>query len=243
MIRAFNAQEADFSGMTGRPPSAAPFAIGQIVHRAVIDVMEDGTEAAAATAVTVFGPHAAAATGGVSRRPSVPVRPPLMPPAPSASRAGSSIRGKPRAEDGRCRTETARIAASSDIRFSSSVVRRLSSLVRHSSPVLCPLSSARCDIGDQADEARHVQKRHARFGVALGARGLRRDSARKAELGRLLQPGSGLRHRPHRARKRHLAEIDRIGGERRMASEETSAAAAARSAAGSWMRRPPATLR
>ena len=54
MIRAFNAQEADFSGMTGRPPSAAPFAIGQIVHRAVIDVMEDGTEAAAATAVTVF---------------------------------------------------------------------------------------------------------------------------------------------------------------------------------------------
>jgi serpin B len=51
MVRAFNLKEADFSGMTGRPPAETPFAIGQIVHRAVIDVMEDGTEAAAATAV------------------------------------------------------------------------------------------------------------------------------------------------------------------------------------------------
>jgi serpin B len=52
MVRAFDAEQADFSGMTGRPPSEAPFAIGEIEHRAVIDVMEDGTEAAAATAIT-----------------------------------------------------------------------------------------------------------------------------------------------------------------------------------------------
>jgi serpin B len=54
MVRAFNLKEADFSGMTGRPPSEAPLAIGQILHRAVIDVMEDGTEAAAATAVVML---------------------------------------------------------------------------------------------------------------------------------------------------------------------------------------------
>ena len=53
MVRAFDLKQADFSGMTGRPASQVPFAIGSIVHRAVIDVMEDGTEAAAATAITV----------------------------------------------------------------------------------------------------------------------------------------------------------------------------------------------
>ncbi len=53
MVRAFDLKQADFSGMTGRPASQVPFAIGAIVHRAVIDVMEDGTEAAAATAITV----------------------------------------------------------------------------------------------------------------------------------------------------------------------------------------------
>jgi serpin B len=52
MVRAFDAEQADFSGITGRPPAEAPFAIGEIEHRAVIDVMEDGTEAAAATAIT-----------------------------------------------------------------------------------------------------------------------------------------------------------------------------------------------
>jgi len=50
MVRAFDPRQADFSGMTGRPPSEVPFAIGSIKHRAAIDVTEDGTEAAAATA-------------------------------------------------------------------------------------------------------------------------------------------------------------------------------------------------
>jgi serpin B len=53
MTRAFDLKQADFSGMTGRPPAQVPFAIGSIVHRAVIDVMEDGTEAAAATAISM----------------------------------------------------------------------------------------------------------------------------------------------------------------------------------------------
>jgi serpin B len=53
MRRAFDSRAADFSGMTGRPPSQVPLAIDQIAHRAVIDVAEQGTEAAAVTGVTV----------------------------------------------------------------------------------------------------------------------------------------------------------------------------------------------
>jgi serpin B len=53
MRRAFNMQLADFSGMTGQPPAMAPLAISGVVHRAVIDVTEQGTEAAAATAVAM----------------------------------------------------------------------------------------------------------------------------------------------------------------------------------------------
>ena len=53
MTLAFDLKRADFSGMTGKPPAQVPFAIGSIMHRAVVEVMEDGTEAAAATAVTV----------------------------------------------------------------------------------------------------------------------------------------------------------------------------------------------
>jgi serpin B len=53
MTRAFDLKQADFSGMTGRPPAQVPLAIGAVVHRAVIDVIEDGTEAAAATAVAM----------------------------------------------------------------------------------------------------------------------------------------------------------------------------------------------
>ena len=58
MSRAFDPKRADFSGMTGRPASQVPVAIGSIVHRAVIDVMEDGTEAAAATAISVVATSA-----------------------------------------------------------------------------------------------------------------------------------------------------------------------------------------
>jgi serpin B len=54
MRRAFDGSRADFSGMTGRPPREAPFAIGEVIHRAVIDVTEEGTEAAAATAVAMM---------------------------------------------------------------------------------------------------------------------------------------------------------------------------------------------
>jgi serpin B len=49
--RAFDLHAADFSGVTGRPSSEVPLAISQIRHRAMIDVTEQGTEAAAATSI------------------------------------------------------------------------------------------------------------------------------------------------------------------------------------------------
>jgi serpin B len=51
--KAFDANGADFSGMTGRPAGEGRIHIDQIVHRAVIDVAEESTEAAAATAAGV----------------------------------------------------------------------------------------------------------------------------------------------------------------------------------------------
>ncbi|HUI94332.1 MAG TPA: serpin family protein [Xanthobacteraceae bacterium] len=54
MRRAFDGSRADFSGMTGGSGGAVPFYIGEVVHRAVIDVTEEGTEAAAATAVAMM---------------------------------------------------------------------------------------------------------------------------------------------------------------------------------------------
>jgi serpin B len=53
MHMAFDDHAADFSGMSDKPPSELPLAIDQIMHRAVIEVAEEGTEAAAATSVVV----------------------------------------------------------------------------------------------------------------------------------------------------------------------------------------------
>jgi len=53
MHKAFDAQAADFSGMSGRTVAPGALHIGQIAHAAVIDVSEETTEAAAATGVVV----------------------------------------------------------------------------------------------------------------------------------------------------------------------------------------------
>jgi serpin B len=53
MQKAFDQKAADFSGMTGRPVAQERLYIGRIAHRAVIEVAEENTEAAAATAVVV----------------------------------------------------------------------------------------------------------------------------------------------------------------------------------------------
>jgi leukocyte elastase inhibitor len=59
MTRPFDEGRADFSGITGGATSAAPIVIDQVVHSAVIEVDEEGTEAAGATvgsAVVVSAP-------------------------------------------------------------------------------------------------------------------------------------------------------------------------------------------
>ncbi|WP_297298880.1 serpin family protein [uncultured Methylovirgula sp.] len=65
---AFNLQKADFSGMTGRPPAELQVAIADVIHNAVIDVNEESSEAAAATAV----PMAATAMAPVNQPPPEP---------------------------------------------------------------------------------------------------------------------------------------------------------------------------
>jgi len=50
MAHAFG-NSADFSGMTGKPD----FKISRAVHKAYVDVNETGTEAAAATTITMVG--------------------------------------------------------------------------------------------------------------------------------------------------------------------------------------------
>jgi serpin B len=51
MTLAFDPMQANFSGMIG--PAGGRLAIGQVVHRAIIEVQEEGTEAAAATAAVM----------------------------------------------------------------------------------------------------------------------------------------------------------------------------------------------
>jgi serpin B len=63
--KAFAADAADFSGMTGRPAEKERLYIGQVVHRAVIEVAEESTEAAAATAIGMV-------TASASPRPAPP---------------------------------------------------------------------------------------------------------------------------------------------------------------------------
>ena len=53
MSKVFDPAQSDLSGLTGKPRTEAQSSIDQIAHRAVIDVSEEGTEAAAATAVVV----------------------------------------------------------------------------------------------------------------------------------------------------------------------------------------------
>jgi serpin B len=53
MTLAFDSKRSDFSAMTGLPQASAPTAIDQIVHRAVIEVSEESTEAAAATSIGI----------------------------------------------------------------------------------------------------------------------------------------------------------------------------------------------
>lgn len=53
MSKVFDPAVSDLSGLTGLPREQAQSSIDQIAHRAVIEVAEEGTEAAAATAVVV----------------------------------------------------------------------------------------------------------------------------------------------------------------------------------------------
>jgi len=56
MAMPFDERRADFSGMNGiRPPAYQALHISKVFHKAFVDVNEEGTEAAAATAVALLG--------------------------------------------------------------------------------------------------------------------------------------------------------------------------------------------
>ncbi len=55
MVQAFDANAADFHGMCKTPPNGENLFIGDIFHKAMMAVDENGVEAAAATAVAMFG--------------------------------------------------------------------------------------------------------------------------------------------------------------------------------------------
>jgi serpin B len=54
MTLPFDALKADFAGITGQQNAEGVLAIGQIKHKAVVEVAEEGTEAAAATGVEIL---------------------------------------------------------------------------------------------------------------------------------------------------------------------------------------------
>jgi len=64
MPRAFDPEQAEFQGING---GREPLWIGEVIHKAFVDVNEEGTEAAAATAVVMLG-SAAPAKGPIEVR-------------------------------------------------------------------------------------------------------------------------------------------------------------------------------